>query len=85
MGRYECIKDLFLQKYDEDGFQVENEYLTVPVGSVWELDETAPAYNFVADKDCVHLERIYNSQKARHGQWIEITKEHLEEHFKKIS
>lgn len=76
---------MFIQKYDEDGFQLENKYMTVPVGSIWELDETAPTYNFVADKDCVHLERVYKSQKARSRQWIEITKERLAEHFEKIS
>lgn len=85
MSRYGCTKEFFLEKYDEEGFRIENKYLTVPVGSVWELDEDDPAYNIIADKDCVHLERVYKSQKAKSRQWIEITKERLAEHFEKIS
>lgn len=85
MSRYGCTKEFSLEKYDEDGFLVENKYLTVPVGSIWELDEDDPDYNIIADKDCVHLERVYKSKKTKSRQWIEITKERLAEHFKKIS
>lgn len=76
---YECIKDLYLEKYDDNGFPIENKYVCVPKGSKWELDAKSP--NFIAPNDCVHLDRIWKSKKAKTHQWIEITKEHLSEYF----
>lgn len=82
--KYRCIKEFSVDKYDEDGFLIEGKYLTVPVGSVWQRQESELIYNIIGDKDCVHLERIWKSQKAKSHPWIEITKEHLAVHFEPI-
>ena len=82
--QYRCIKEFSLEKYDEDGFLMEGKYLTVPVESVWERQESELIYNIIGDKDCVHLERVWKSKKAKSVQWIEITKEHLAEYFEPI-
>lgn len=82
--RYRCIKTMFLDKYDEDGFLMEGKYMTIPEGSIWERQETERIYNIVGDKDCLHLERIWKSKKAKSVQWIEVTKERLAEYFEQI-
>ena len=82
--QYRCIKTMFLDKCDEDGFLMEGKYMTIPEGSVWERQETERIYNIVGDKDCLHLERIWKSKKAKSVHWIEITKERLAEFFEPI-
>lgn len=54
--KYRCIKTMYLEKYDGDGFPMEGKYMTIPEGSIWELCEEVQ--NFIAGADCVHLERI---------------------------
>ena len=79
--KYICIKNLYLDKYDDNGFPIENKYVRIPKGSIWEEDTKTP--NFIASKDCVHLDRLFKSKKAKTHQWIEITKEHLETYFQR--
>lgn len=71
--RYKCIKEMYIQKYDDDGFIIDNEYMVVPVGSIWERDDRT---NIMGGD--VHLESIEN--KNDYG-WIEITVDHLKENF----
>lgn len=77
---YKCVTDLYLDKYDEDGFHIENQYVRIPKGSIWEED--AEHYNFIAPKDSVHLDRVWKSDKAKTHQWIEIDKGTLLAYFK---
>ena len=77
--RYICTKDLYLEKYDEDGFLIGNRYFIVPKDSIWETDNDF--YNFIGGKKNIHLDRIWKSKNAKTHQWIEISKETLSEYF----
>jgi len=79
--KYICTQDLYLDKYDENGFVVENKYIRIPKGSIWQVD--SDCYNVIASQDCIHLDRIYKSKSAKSHQWIEITQEHLGLHFQR--
>ncbi len=41
MKRYKCKKPLILDKYDDDGFWIENEQAIVEVGEVYETCDTS--------------------------------------------
>ena len=75
---YKCIKELCIEKYDEDDFIIENKYFTVPKDSIWEQDVHQM---FIGGKEHVHLDRVWKSKKAKTSQWIEITLDYLEEYF----
>ena len=32
--KYICVQDLYLDKYDADGFHIENQYIRIPKDSV---------------------------------------------------
>jgi len=66
---FKCIEDLMLQKYDEDGYQIDNEYIVINKDSIWEIQEDSSLSDIrLESKD----------------SWIEITLETLESHFKEI-
>ena len=71
---YECIKGFLIEVCDEDGFTIENEYMDIDKGTIWYIPEDKD-YRFIDGE--VRLEND--------TEWIEITKEHLEEYFKLIS
>lgn len=72
--RYQCIKDFSVNKYDDNGFLVENEYENIEIGSVW---ETGDADNMmIGGLDHIHLEND--------DSWLEIPKEMIDEYFKQI-
>lgn len=74
--RYKCIKDFSVDKYDDDGFLIENEYVNIEIGSVWEAGD---AYNMmIGGLDHIHLENINDYS------WLEIPKEMIDEYFKQI-
>lgn len=74
--RYKCIKDFSVDKYDDDGFLIENEYENIEIGSVW---ETGDADNMmIGGLDHIHLENINDDS------WLEIPKEMIDEYFKQI-
>jgi len=77
--KYICTQDLYLDKYDENGFLIENKYVRIPKGSIWEEDNES--YKLVGSQDCIHLDRVWKSKKAKTHQWIEITKEHFDTYF----
>ena len=77
---YRCIKELWLDRYDEDGFLVENKPFIVPVGSIWRVQES-DLFSILGNDDNIHLDRIWKSKKAKTRPWIEISKEHLSTHF----
>ena len=79
---YECIKELYLDIYDDDGWR-EDGYMHVPVGSKWMImSDEFPLY--IGGADSVHLERVWKTKKTKTHPWIEIDKDTLKEHFKKI-
>lgn len=80
--KYICIQDLYLDKYDAEGFRIENKYIRIPKGSIWEED--TECCKFIGGKDSIHLDRVWKSKKAKTHQWIEITKEHLTMNFQRF-
>ena len=72
---YECIKGFSIEVCDEDGFTIENEYMDIDKGTIWYIPEDED-YRFIDGEV-----RLENDD----AEWIEITKEHLEEYFKLIS
>jgi hypothetical protein len=73
MKRYKCKKSFCVDKYDADGFLIENSSMVIEEGKIYELDESG--YMIVGGKEHVHLDSVND------GLWIEITKEHFEECF----
>lgn len=73
---YTCVEGFSIEKWDDNGFPIDNEYVEVEKGSLWLTPEEDENYRFI-DGD-IRLERTDSLQ------WIEITKEHLEKHFKEI-
>ena len=77
--KYICTQDFYLDKYDDNGFLIENKYVRIPKGSIWEEDKES--YKLVGSQDSIHLDRVWKSKKAKTHQWIEITEEHLDTYF----
>lgn len=75
--RYRCIKEMSFEKCDDDGFTIENEYVTVPVGSIW---QESP-YMISGGDQNVHLDRedLKNS-----CEWCEPLKDSMAEYFEEI-
>ena len=78
--RYRCVKDLYLDKYDEDGFYMDGEYVIIPIGSIWTINQCG--YRLVGGQDTIHLELETNDKEK--FQWIEILESTLKEHFMEI-
>lgn len=72
---YKCIKGFSLEKCGENGETLEGEYLPVEEGTVWCVPEDED-YRFIGGEI-----RLENDDLG----WLEISKEMLEEHFKKVS
>ena len=68
---YKCIKGFSLERYDDDGFEVEGEYLTVEENSIWNVPE---------DTDCRFIGGEIRLENGDMG-WLEISKDTLEEYF----
>lgn len=73
MKRYKCTKSFCVDKYDDDGFLIENSSIAIEEGKVYELDESG--HMMIGGKDHVHLDAVDD------GSWLEITKGTLEECF----
>lgn len=80
--KYICTKDLYLNRYDEEGFYIENKYAHIPKDSIWEEDEET--IKFIGGKDSVHLDRVWKSKKTKTHQWLEIDKTTLLTYFKPL-
>lgn len=69
--RYKCKKTFCVDKYDDDGFLIENDTIVIEEGKIYELDESG--HMMIGGSDHVHLDAVDD------GSWLEITKETLEE------
>lgn len=78
MRKYECIKPLELEHYDEDGYRT-GDTMTIPINTGWEVDEDS--YKMISGKESIRLIQITNDN---HGRWIEIHEDTLSEHFMKL-
>lgn len=73
---YECVEGFLIEKWDDNGFPIDNEYVEIRKNSLWFTPEEDERYRFIGGD--IRLE------SANSLQWIEITKEHLERYFKEI-
>lgn len=73
MKSYKCTKPFCVDKYDDDGFLIENSSIVIEEGKVYELNESE--HMMIGGKEHVHLDNVDD------GSWLEITKEHFEEYF----
>lgn len=73
--RYRCVKEQTFEKCDDNGFIIENEYTTIPVGSIW---QESP-YMISGGSKNVHLDREDGG-----GEWCEPLKENMDEFFEEI-
>lgn len=71
--KYKCKKNFCVDKYDDDGFCIENETIVIEEGKVYEVDKSGCM--MIGGKDHVHLDDVDD------GSWLEITKDTLEECF----
>jgi len=71
--KYKCIKELWIPKCDNDGFEIPNECGYVKIGSIWEEDNS-----FSTCGGEVHLEKVTGKSEF---EWIEISRETLSEAF----
>lgn len=71
--RYKCKQTFYVDKYDDDGFLIENDTIVIEEGEIYELNESGNM--IIGDSDHVHLDATDDAL------WLEITKETLEECF----
>lgn len=71
--KYKCKKSFCVDKYDDDGFMIENATVVIEEGKIYELDESG--YMLIGGKAHIHLDAVDD------GSWLEITKGTLEENF----
>lgn len=74
MKKYKCKKSFYVDKYDNDGFLIENDGVVIEEGKIYELNESE--YMMIGGKDHVHLDAVDD------GSWLEIERACLEEYFK---
>lgn len=72
---YECIKEFWLEKVDDDGSTIVGGYFDIPEGSIWNTPEDAD-YRFIGGEIRLESDEL---------GWIEISKTTLENNFKVIS
>ena len=71
---FKCIKGFLIEVCDGDGTTIENEYMTIEKGTIW---------NIPKDEDYRFIDGEVRLENDDIG-WIEITKEHLEEYFEEV-
>jgi len=72
---YECIKEFYVDIVDGDGFTEKQNGMRIKQGSMWQVDNDAVN---VMGAD-IHLEELTGMN------WLELSKERLESHFKEIN
>lgn len=71
---YKCIKEFSLELYDEYGFLVENEYITIKKDSIWYKPEDKE-YRGIGGEVMLEDDEL---------NWIEIDEESLKNNFKEV-
>lgn len=77
MKQYKCKKSFCVDKYDDDGFLIENSSVVIDKGKIYELDDG----NHIIIGGEIHLDSVEDED----GSWLEITKEHLKEYFEEVN
>lgn len=74
--KYKCIETFQLEMCDDDGFSIENKYMSIKKDSVWENDD---------DEDMIIGGEIrLQCYDKKSCSWIEITSETLKSYFEII-
>ena len=71
---YKCIKGFLIELCDDNGFIIENEYMDINKGTIWNIPENED-YRLIDGEV-----RLENKEIG----WIEITKETFKNSFKLI-
>lgn len=74
MRKYRCKKSFYVDKYDDDGFLIENDGVVIEEGEEYILDDSG--HTIIGGE--VHLDN-------EGGAWLEITEEKLEEFFEEVA
>lgn len=69
--KYKCKKSFSMTLFDENGFPVENEYIQIRAGDIFEKSDDP--YRDIGGKDSVRLDNK--------DMWVEITPETLKQFF----
>lgn len=75
MKQYKCKKPFVVDKYDTDGFLIENSGVVIEKGKIYELDDSG--HTMIGGE--IHLDSVDD------GSWLEITKDHLDEFFEQLN
>lgn len=75
MKKYECIKELEVDCYDDNGHYEEKESI-IEVVSIWIIENEEDTFRMIGGD--VRLTREGNNEYS----WLEISKDTLEDHFK---
>lgn len=75
---YKCKETFYLEKCDDDGMLTDKQ-ISIVKGSRWQED-TDYKYRICGGPDTIRLDRI----ASKTSQWIEITKETLEQFFELV-
>ena len=75
MKQYKCKKPFVVDKYDIDGFLIENSGVVIEKGKIYELDDSG--HTMIGGE--IHLDSVDD------GSWLEITKDHLDEFFEQLN
>lgn len=76
MQKVKCVKEFFIDKYDDDGRSIANEYIDIEEGSIFEIEND---FRFIGGE--IRLLALDTDTPFR---WLEITKQTFEEHFEII-
>lgn len=76
MKKYECIKELHVDCYDDDGHYEEKESY-IEVGSIWVIEEDKFRMIGGEIRLIKEVENEYN--------WLEISRDTLDNHFKLLN
>lgn len=79
--QYRCIKSYQVNKYDDDGFDMEEPYY-INEGDIYELD-TENTHRIAGGDLHLDLVEDHNGNKDV-GGWLETFKEDLEEYFEEV-
>lgn len=78
MGKYECIKELHVDWYDDDGHFKEKQN-TIPIGSIWVVEDEEDSFRMIGGEI-----RLIKEAENEYS-WLEINRDTLDNHFKLLN
>lgn len=78
MKKHECIKELQVDCYDDNGHYEEKENV-IEVGSIWIIEDEEDTFRMIGGDIRLIKEGI------NEYSWLEISKDTLEEYFKLVN